>query len=77
MEGNNNIIIILLLLLVLFNLIFYKFFDSLFKMKKISNISNSNFDIGVVVSFGYFLTPSILESFTKGAVNVHPSLLPK
>jgi methionyl-tRNA formyltransferase len=37
----------------------------------------TNFDIGVVVSFGYFLTPSILESFTKGAINVHPSLLPK
>ncbi|RIA92201.1 formyl transferase [Glomus cerebriforme] len=37
----------------------------------------TNFDIGVVVSFGYFLPPSILESFSKGAVNVHPSLLPK
>ncbi|CAB4413455.1 unnamed protein product [Rhizophagus irregularis] len=37
----------------------------------------TNFDIGVVVSFGYFLTPSILESFSKGALNVHPSLLPK
>ncbi|CAG8614983.1 5714_t:CDS:2 [Dentiscutata heterogama] len=35
------------------------------------------FDIGVVVSFGYFLSPAILESFTKGSMNVHPSLLPK
>ncbi|CAG8502383.1 16809_t:CDS:2 [Cetraspora pellucida] len=35
------------------------------------------FDIGVVVSFGYFLAPVILESFTKGSMNVHPSLLPK
>ncbi|CAG8524384.1 10960_t:CDS:10, partial [Acaulospora colombiana] len=38
---------------------------------------SARFDIGVVVSFGYFLTPRILESFTKGALNVHPSLLPK
>ncbi|KAF0408217.1 Methionyl-tRNA formyltransferase [Gigaspora margarita] len=36
-----------------------------------------SFDIGVVVSFGYFLPPVILESFTKGSMNVHPSLLPK
>ncbi|CAG8481588.1 3335_t:CDS:10 [Acaulospora morrowiae] len=35
------------------------------------------FDIGVVVSFGYFLPPKIIESFTKGALNAHPSLLPK
>ncbi|CAG8596485.1 17283_t:CDS:2 [Dentiscutata erythropus] len=35
------------------------------------------FDIGVVVSFGYFLSPAILESFKKGSMNVHPSLLPK
>lgn len=34
-------------------------------------------DVGVVVSFGYFLTPSVLDSFSQAAVNVHPSLLPK
>ncbi|CAG8487820.1 5336_t:CDS:2 [Funneliformis mosseae] len=40
-------------------------------------VPKSNFDFAIVVSFGYFLTPSILESFTKGTINVHPSLLPK
>eukprot|EP00941_MAST-03F_sp_MAST-3F-sp1_P002132 g2132.t1 len=35
------------------------------------------FDVAVVVSFGYFLPPSLLESFRDGAVNMHPSLLPK
>ena len=34
------------------------------------------FDIGVVVSFGYFLPSSILRSFRFGAINLHPSLLP-
>ncbi|CAJ0627756.1 8151_t:CDS:2 [Entrophospora sp. SA101] len=38
---------------------------------------SSQFDIGVVVSFGYFLTPSILDSFLNGSINVHASLLPK
>ncbi|TPX40692.1 methionyl-tRNA formyltransferase [Synchytrium endobioticum] len=35
------------------------------------------FDIGVVVSFGYFLTKPVLASFPLRAVNVHPSVLPK
>ncbi|KAG0175374.1 hypothetical protein DFQ30_008766 [Apophysomyces sp. BC1015] len=35
------------------------------------------FDLGVVVSFGYFIPPKVIESFEKGAINVHPSLLPK
>ncbi|KAH8551529.1 formyl transferase [Umbelopsis sp. PMI_123] len=34
------------------------------------------FDLGVVVSFGYFVTPNILKTLPLGAVNVHPSLLP-
>ncbi|CAI2185419.1 4323_t:CDS:2 [Funneliformis geosporum] len=40
-------------------------------------VPKTNFDFAIVVSFGYFLTPSILKSFTKGSINVHPSLLPK
>jgi methionyl-tRNA formyltransferase len=36
-----------------------------------------DYDIGVVVSFGYFLPARIIESFRKGAMNVHPSLLPQ
>ncbi len=35
------------------------------------------FDIGVVVSFGYLLRPHILDKLKHGAINMHPSLLPK
>ena len=35
------------------------------------------FDIGVVVSFGYFIYPSTLDRLRKGAINVHPSRLPR
>ena len=34
------------------------------------------FDLAVVVSFGYFLPRHILNHFSLGALNVHPSLLP-
>ncbi|PIA18808.1 Formyltransferase [Coemansia reversa NRRL 1564] len=34
------------------------------------------FDIGVVSSFGSFLSARIINSFPKGMINVHPSLLP-
>lgn len=30
-----------------------------------------------MVSFGYFIPPHIISLFKHGAVNVHPSLLPK
>lgn len=36
-----------------------------------------HYDLGVVVSFGYFIPPHIISLFKYGAVNVHPSLLPK
>ncbi|KAI8047853.1 formyl transferase [Gilbertella persicaria] len=39
--------------------------------------SNTPYDLGVVVSFGYFIPPHIIHKFKYGAVNVHPSLLPK
>ncbi|GLE00288.1 hypothetical protein PINS_up009015 [Pythium insidiosum] len=35
------------------------------------------FDVGVVVSFGYFLHPHLLANLRHGAINMHPSLLPK
>lgn len=35
------------------------------------------YDIGVVVSFGYFLPSSLLDPLRLGAINVHPSLLPR
>jgi methionyl-tRNA formyltransferase len=36
----------------------------------------NTFDLGIVASFGYFLTPNVLEAFREGCINVHPSLLP-
>ena len=36
----------------------------------------SSYDLGVVVSFGYFVPKSVLSSLRLGAINVHPSLLP-
>ncbi|KAF1782971.1 Formyl transferase, C-terminal-like [Phytophthora cactorum] len=36
-----------------------------------------HFDVGVVVSFGYFLHPHMLKNLHHGAINMHPSLLPK
>ncbi|KAE9099661.1 hypothetical protein PF010_g15121 [Phytophthora fragariae] len=35
------------------------------------------FDVGVVVSFGYFLHPHMLKNLHHSAINMHPSLLPK
>jgi len=35
------------------------------------------YDIGLVASFGYFISSRIIESFSKGILNAHPSLLPK
>eukprot|EP01065_Artemidia_motanka_P033478 TRINITY_DN40473_c0_g1_i1.p2 TRINITY_DN40473_c0_g1~~TRINITY_DN40473_c0_g1_i1.p2 ORF type:complete len:382 (+),score=89.91 TRINITY_DN40473_c0_g1_i1:76-1221(+) len=34
-------------------------------------------DVGVVVSFRYFLPKAVLSRFRKGCINVHPSLLPR
>eukprot|EP01080_Neovahlkampfia_damariscottae_P005073 gene5073-8673_t len=46
------------------------------KLPKPSN-GKESFDLGVVVSFRYFIPKSIIKQFKKGAINVHPSLLPK
>ena len=40
-------------------------------------IRNWRLEIGVVASYGKILPAKILASFPKGALNVHPSLLPK
>lgn len=39
--------------------------------------ATAEWDLGVVVSFGYFLTPNVLACLRSGAINLHPSLLPK
>ncbi|KAJ3117708.1 hypothetical protein HDU96_005838 [Phlyctochytrium bullatum] len=38
---------------------------------------DGEYDLAVVVSFGYFLPAELLDRFPLGALNVHPSLLPK
>ncbi|KAJ3390557.1 hypothetical protein HDU92_000396 [Lobulomyces angularis] len=40
-------------------------------------LNGQDFDLAVVVSFGYFLPPNLINKFSVGALNVHPSLLPK
>ncbi|CCI11577.1 hypothetical protein ABG067_003604 [Albugo candida] len=51
---------------------------SYIKSLKHWNVPNkSPFDVGVVVSFGYFLYPHLLDNLKYGAINMHPSLLPK
>ncbi|TMW62232.1 hypothetical protein Poli38472_009725 [Pythium oligandrum] len=42
-----------------------------------SEVLHAPFDVGVVVSFGYFLHPHLLANLRYGAINMHPSLLPK
>ncbi|CEP20149.1 hypothetical protein [Parasitella parasitica] len=39
--------------------------------------NDTAYDLGVVVSFGFFIPPDIISTLKNGAVNVHPSLLPK
>ncbi|KAI8907701.1 formyl transferase [Powellomyces hirtus] len=39
--------------------------------------ASEKFDLAIVVSFGYFLPRRIIEAFESGALNVHPSLLPR
>ncbi|XP_053594412.1 methionyl-tRNA formyltransferase, mitochondrial isoform X1 [Microplitis demolitor] len=41
------------------------------------NFSLSNFDIGVVVSFGHLIPSWIINTFPLGMINVHASLLPR
>ncbi|KAI9205056.1 formyl transferase [Polychytrium aggregatum] len=39
--------------------------------------SGSRFDLGIVVSFGYFIPARLIQCFSAGTLNVHPSLLPR
>ena len=36
-----------------------------------------NFDIGIVAAFGYFIPSKVIDSFPKGMLNLHGSLIPK
>jgi methionyl-tRNA formyltransferase len=49
-----------------------------FRCLDFQDISGSNpFDVGVVVSFGRLLPECAIDMFPQGAVNIHPSLLPR
>ncbi|PVV03850.1 hypothetical protein BB560_001660 [Smittium megazygosporum] len=39
--------------------------------------SETKFDLAVVSSFGYFIPKRIIDKFSSGVINIHPSLLPK
>ena len=39
--------------------------------------SDGRWDVGVVVSFGFFIPARFISSFAHGAINGHPSLLPR
>ncbi|KAJ9471145.1 Methionyl-tRNA formyltransferase [Diplonema papillatum] len=41
------------------------------------DIEDGRWDVGVVVSFRYFLPARLIKKFRLGVINVHPSLLPK
>lgn len=40
-------------------------------------VPRDEFDVGVVVSFGYLIPSASIEACKHGMVNVHPSLLPR
>ena len=42
-----------------------------------SQLSNVNCQIAVLANFGLIIPKQILNAFTKGIINIHPSLLPK
>ncbi|KAJ1723551.1 Methionyl-tRNA formyltransferase [Coemansia erecta] len=42
-----------------------------------STMATDPFDIGVVASFGKFISSRVIEGFPKGMINLHPSLLPQ
>lgn len=48
-------------------------------LQAVSNgaLAGATFDVGVVVSFGYMLPDALLDLCTAGAINVHPSALPR
>lgn len=43
----------------------------------LKELQSHNADIAVVVAYGMLLPKSVLESFDKGCINVHPSALPR
>ncbi len=44
---------------------------------KIKRLEDCNAEVGVVVAYGKIIPQEILNIFSKGCLNIHPSLLPK
>ena len=40
-------------------------------------LMKKNFDLGIVVDFGYFIPSELINRTKHGFINVHPSLLPR
>lgn len=49
----------------------YKIIESFDQLKALQSV------LGVCVAYGQFLPEKVLDLFSKGVINVHPSLLPK
>lgn len=47
------------------------------KTVKQSGVFEDTYDLGVVASFGDFIPSKVISLFRKGAINIHPSLLPR
>lgn len=45
--------------------------------KELEQIKNTDADVGIVADFGLILTKNAIDSFPRGILNVHPSLLPR
>ncbi|KAF2075272.1 hypothetical protein CYY_003401 [Polysphondylium violaceum] len=43
----------------------------------LTETNKTEFDLAIVVSFGYFIPKSVLSKFKYGGINMHPSLLPR
>ncbi|MFI5265420.1 MAG: methionyl-tRNA formyltransferase, partial [Candidatus Levyibacteriota bacterium] len=52
-------------------------YSRLVNKNELSKIQDLEPDLGVLASFGAFIPKSVIESFPRGILNIHPSLLPK
>ncbi len=50
--------------------------DQLVESGALRKLADMNLDFGVSAAFGHILTGAVLNSFSRGVVNLHPSFLP-
>ncbi|XP_057304994.1 methionyl-tRNA formyltransferase, mitochondrial-like [Hydractinia symbiolongicarpus] len=51
--------------------------DICWKTAKVERSFDDFYDLAVVASFGDFIPSSFISMFSRGAINIHPSLLPR